>query len=113
DAVGPTGQVTGVDISRPMLTLARKRAGAAVKPVAFVEGDASVFPFATEVDLVFSRFGVMFFDQPARAFENIHRALKPSGRLAFVCWRPPQEHAWVSAPMAAARPFLPQLAPAE
>jgi len=113
DAVGATGQVTGVDISRPMLNLARKRACAAGKAVAFVEADASAFPFATEIDLVFSRFGVMFFDQPARAFENIHRALKPSGRLAFVCWRPPQENAWVSAPMAAARPFLPQTAPAD
>lgn len=113
DAVGSKGQVTGVDISRPMLSLARKRAGALGKTVAFVEADASVFPFATEIDLVFSRFGVMFFDQPAKAFENIHRALKPSGRLAFVCWRAPQDNAWVSAPMAAARPFLPETAPGD
>jgi SAM-dependent methyltransferase len=107
DAVGPTGQVTGVDISKPMLELARRRAAAMNKTVAFIEADASVFPFSTTVDLVFSRFGVIFFDQPAKAFENIHRALKPTGRLAFVCWRTVKENAWVSVPMAAARPLLP------
>jgi SAM-dependent methyltransferase len=107
DAVGPSGQVTGVDISKPMLELARRRAAATGKPVAFVEADASVFPFTTTVDLVFSKFGVMFFDQPAKAFENIHRALKPTGRLAFVCWRAVKDNAWVAVPMSVARPFLP------
>lgn len=113
DAVGPSGQVTGIDISKPMLDLARRRAAAMGKPVAFVEGDASVFPFSTSADLVFSRFGVMFFDAPAKAFENIHRALKPSGRLAFVCWRTPQENRWASEPLMAARPFLPEQPPAD
>ncbi len=106
DSVGAAGQVTGVDISKPMLGLARERTGAR-KNVAFVEADASVFPFTTTIDLIFSRFGVMFFDAPAKAFENIHRALKPTGRIAFVCWRTPQENAWAADPIAAARPFLP------
>jgi SAM-dependent methyltransferase len=113
DSVGTSGQVTGVDISKPMLGLARERAAKAGKNIAFIEADASVFPFTTTIDLVFSRFGVMFFDQPAKAFENIHRALKPTGRLAFVCWRPAQENAWASVPFAAARPLLPETPPAD
>ncbi|HEX2593964.1 MAG TPA: class I SAM-dependent methyltransferase [Rhizomicrobium sp.] len=107
DSVGASGQVTGVDVSKPMLGTARERAAKAGKSVAFVEADASVFPFSTEIDLVFSRFGVMFFDQPAKAFENIHRALKPTGRLAFVCWRAPQQNPWAFEPLVAAKPFLP------
>jgi SAM-dependent methyltransferase len=113
DAVGASGKVVGVDISKPMLGLARERAKASGKPVEFVEADASIYPFMTENDLVFSRFGVMFFDKPSAAFENIHRALKPTGRLAFVCWRAAQENVWASEPIAAARPFLPPQPPAD
>jgi SAM-dependent methyltransferase len=108
DAVGANGKVTAVDVSAPMLGLAKERAKAAGKTIDFIEADASVYNFNTENDLVFSRFGVMFFDKPPAAFANIHTALKPKGRLAFVCWRTPQENAWAVAPMAAARPFLPE-----
>jgi ubiquinone/menaquinone biosynthesis C-methylase UbiE len=113
DAAGPSGKLMGVDISKPMLGLARERAKKAGKPIEFVEADASAYPFKTEFDLVFSRFGVMFFDDPPAAFENIHRALKPTGRLAFVCWRTPPENAWASVPLAAARPFLPPSQPVD
>ena len=53
----------------------------------------------------------MFFDDPAAAFANMRTALKPGGRLAFVCWRTPPENPWASAPLAAARPFLPEQPP--
>jgi len=108
---GPNGRVTGLDISRPMLDLARRRAEQARLKITFVEGDAAVQPFKPDYDLVFSRFGVMFFDNPITAFANIKKALKPGGRLAFVCWRTPPENPWASAPLAAARPFLPDQPP--
>jgi SAM-dependent methyltransferase len=108
DAVGSTGRVFGVDVSQPMLTLARSR-GAGRDNLVFELADASVQAFAPEYDLLFSRFGVMFFDDPIGAFANLHRAVKPGGRLAFICWRTPAENPWASAPLAAARPLLPEL----
>jgi ubiquinone/menaquinone biosynthesis C-methylase UbiE len=106
-AVGPGGSVTGVDISRPMLAAARER-GTGVN---FREGDASVLLFHPTHDLVFSRFGVMFFDDPVAAFANVRKAIAPHGRLAFVCWRNVMENRWASAPMAAARLLLPPQEP--
>ncbi len=107
EAVGPYGAVTGVDISAPMLGVAQARAKAAAARIAFVEVDASTAAFKPEFDLVFSRFGVMFFADPGAAFANIRASLKPGGRLAFVCWRAMPENAWASAPLAAARDLLP------
>lgn len=106
-------KVTGVDISQPMLGLARERAAKAGLAIAFVEADASIHSFAPEFDLIFSRFGVMFFDAPAAAFANMRKALKPGGRIAFVCWRTPPENPWASAPLMAAKPFLPEQPPAD
>lgn len=106
DAVGPSGKVVGMDISQPMLALAKSRAVGRAN-LRFELADASAFPFRSEYDLLFSRFGVMFFDDPIGAFANLHRALKPGGRIAFACWRTPPENLWASAPISAARPFLP------
>jgi SAM-dependent methyltransferase len=53
----------------------------------------------------------MFFDDPPAAFANLRSALKPGGRLGFVCWRTPPENPWASAPLAAAKPFLPEQPP--
>jgi SAM-dependent methyltransferase len=110
DAVGPLGRVIGIDISEPMLALARQR-GQGRANLTFAKADASQAAFKPEHDLLFCRFGMMFFDDPVGAFANLHRALKPSGRLAFACWRTPPENPWASAPIAAARPFLPDVAP--
>jgi SAM-dependent methyltransferase len=107
DAVGADGSVTGVDISRPMLDLAKSRATGRAN-VGFELADASAHVFTQQYDLLFSRFGVMFFDDPIGAFANLHRALKPGGHLAFICWRTPPENPWASAPLAAARPLLPE-----
>jgi len=112
-AVGAQGRVTGVDISRLMLGVARNRpvpAGAAA-PV-FEEADAQTAVLG-RFDAAFSRFGVMFFSDPVAAFRNIHAALKPAGRLAFACWRPFEENVWMRAPMEAALPYLPELPPAD
>jgi len=110
DAVGPQGRVFGIDISRTMLDLARQR-GQGRANLSFAEVDASQGQFQLDYDLLFSRFGVMFFDDPVGAFANLHRALKPGGRLAFACWRTPPENSWASAPIAAAKPFLPEAPP--
>ncbi len=109
-AVGAGGRVMGVDISGPLLGVARGRTGAA-KNIGFVQADAAFHPFQPEYDLVFSRFGVMFFDAPAEAFANIRKALRPGGRLAFVCWRQVPENQWVTLPAAAARDHLPPQPP--
>jgi len=112
DAVGPKGRVTGLDVSREMLGLAKQR-GAGRANLNFVESDASQAAFQPEYDLLFSRFGVMFFDDPAAGFANLRQAARPGGRIAFVCWRTPQENLWASAPMAAAKPFLPDMPPVD
>jgi SAM-dependent methyltransferase len=108
-AVGNEGSVTGVDISEPMLAAARARG----RGVNFRKADAATHLFHATHDLVFSRFGVMFFDDPVRAFANIKKAIKPHGRLAFVCWRDVTENLWASAPFAAAREYLPPQPPAD
>ena len=104
-AVGDKGTVTGVDISVPMLGVARVKAAGA--NTSFVEADAATTAFKPEFDLVFSRFGVMFFADPAKAFANIRTALVPGGRMAFVCWRAMAENVWATAPFAAAQDLLP------
>jgi SAM-dependent methyltransferase len=110
DAVGPHGRVTGLDISREMLGLAKQR-GQGRANLSFVEADASQAAFQPEYDLLFSRFGVMFFDDPVAGFANLRKAAKSGGRIAFACWRTPQENLWASAPMAAAKPLLPDMPP--
>lgn len=96
----------GVDISRPLLEVARARSGGRGE-IRFFEADAQTYPFEpASFDAVFSRFGVMFFADPAAAFANIRRAMKPGGRLAFVCWRAPAENPIMSLPMMAALPHV-------
>jgi len=111
--LAPGGGATGIDISAPMLSVARARAAAQNADVAFLEADASSFAFQPVFDLVFSRFGVMFFADPAAAFANMRNALSPDGRLAFVCWRSAKDNAWATVPMAAAKDHLPPQEPAD
>ena len=106
-AVGPQGHVIGVDISEPLIGAAR---GQKLTNATFVVSDATTYPFEpAQFDLVFSRMGVMFFADPIVAFKNLQRALKPTGRLVFVCWRKPEENPWGSVPMRAAAPHLPPM----
>jgi SAM-dependent methyltransferase len=109
--VGSAGHVTGIDISEPMLEVARRREipQGVIRPE-FLSADAQTAELGEGVfDAVFSRFGVMFFSDPSAAFANLRKALKPDGRLAFVCWRPYAENLWMRAPMEAAQPLLPTM----
>ncbi len=112
--VGANGSVTGFDVSQPMLEVARQRAAAAGAPVRFVNGDVQTHGFPPAgADGAFSRFGVMFFDDPVAAFANVATALRPGGRLAFVCWRGLADNHWMTVPLDAARPHMPPQAPAD
>lgn len=97
DLVGPSGAVTGVDISAPMLEVARARARGRAN-LTFVHGDAAAMELP-RVDRLFSRFGVMFFADPAAAFTHLRGALSPDGRMAFVCWRDLDDNGWAKVPM--------------
>lgn len=99
--VGAQGHVLGVDISAALIGRARALAPVDA-PVRFEVADASSVELPEGAfDIVFSRFGVMFFDDPARAFAHLRQALRPGGRIAFVCWRGATENEWVRLPMAA------------
>jgi ubiquinone/menaquinone biosynthesis C-methylase UbiE len=112
--VGPTGRVLGVDISAPMLARARQLAPPGAR-IDFVLADATIYPFEqASFDLLVSRFGVMFFAEPALSFANLRKALRPSGRLTFACWREPRDNPWLMMPLQAVykhAPKLPQLGP--
>ena len=109
--VAPSGHVLGVDISGPMLERARQSAPKDL-PVDFALADATVYPFdPASFDLLASRFGVMFFADPALSFANMRKALRPSGRLAFACWREPRENPWFMAPLQAVYKHVPKLPP--
>lgn len=109
DAVGSTGRVVGVDVSRSMLAVAEERAGVAgLGNARFVLADASTEAFDERVfDLAFSRFGVMFFDDPVAAFVNVRRSLRSGARLVFVCWRELGANPWFHVPLEAVRPCVP------
>jgi SAM-dependent methyltransferase len=109
DAVGSAGRVVGLDVSLPLLAAARRRSREV--HVSFLHADAQKHAFEQPFDAVYSRFGVMFFDDPVAAFANLRRALRPSGRVAFVCWRAEAENPIMTAPMVAAARHLPPLPP--
>ncbi len=105
------GQVLGVDVSSMLLDIARQGAAPNVR---FVQADAQAHAFEPGAfDAIFSRFGVMFFDDPTAAFANLRTALKPGGSLAFACWRNPKENQWLALPLQATRHLLPPLPPGD
>jgi ubiquinone/menaquinone biosynthesis C-methylase UbiE len=109
ERAGRTGRVTGVDISAPMLARARERAPASL-PLEFVLADATVHAFEPgAADLLLSRFGVMFFADPAASFRNMRRALCAGGRLAFACWRAPASNPWMLLALQEAYKYVPRL----
>ncbi len=101
-------RVVGIDVSGPMLDQARGRASSAGANAQFILADAATHRFAAEFDVLFSRFGVMFFADPVVAFRNLRSALKPDGRVAFLCWQSVKVNPWMAVPMGAARPHLPE-----
>ena len=109
ERVGPAGAVLGLDVSAPMLARARERAPQDL-PVRFERADATVYDFEPNgADLMTSRFGVMFFADPAKSFANLRKALKPGGRLVFACWREPKQNPWLILPLREAGKHAPPL----
>ena len=106
--VGLSGKIVGIDLSRPMLTDAESRAQAAgEEAIRFIQGDAQTHRFAADsFDLLFSRFGVMFFDDPKAAFKNLRTALRPEGRFVFACWRDRSLNPWMTLPAIVAAEYL-------
>lgn len=112
--VGPEGEVLGLDVSAPMLEVARRRAEeAGAEGLEFRQADAQTAALPGGRDAVFSRFGVMFFADPEAAFQNLRRSLRPGGRLGFVCWRPLSENLWMRLPAETAAGLVPPAPPPE
>jgi SAM-dependent methyltransferase len=110
ELAGPSGQVLGVDISPPMLERARERV-AGRPTIALALGDAQAYTFAPGAfDAVYSRFGVMFFDDPRAAFSNLRAAARSNGRLSFVCWQDLAKNPWAARPLEAVMRLLPESA---
>lgn len=112
--LGPEGQALGVDISAPLVAAARARAAAEGLAATFLEADAQTHAFEPQAfDLIISRFGVMFFDQPQAAFQNIRRAARDRAALRFVAWRAPRENPFFTLAGRTAAPFLPPAPPTD
>jgi SAM-dependent methyltransferase len=109
---GPEGRVIGIDISEPMLALARERAARAGVAAQFLRADAQTAQLASaSFDSLISRFGVMFFGEPVAAFANLHRATRAGGALNALAFRGAAENPFMTTAERAAAPFLPELPP--
>ncbi len=105
--VGPDGRVVGVDISEVILRHARSQPDLPAN-LEFRLADAGSEDLGdARFDLVFSRFGVMFFADPVAAFTNLRRSLKPGGRLAFLCWQAAARNPWLAVPTRAIFEIMP------
>ncbi len=104
----------GVDVSAPMLALAKDRGDKLGLPnVQFEQRDVQADELQSDATLAMSRFGVMFFEDPVAAFANIRRQMSDEGRLCFACWKTPRENTWVSLPMSIVRQHIEVEAPAD
>ncbi len=99
-AVGASGRVVGLDVSRPMLGRAQEQLKG-MRQASTLHADASTHRFEPLADLAISRFGVMFFGDPVAAFRNLKASLKQGGKLVFACWRGLNENPWMKVPLAA------------
>lgn len=96
--VGPSGQVIGVDISPPLLEIARRNvAEQDLRNVRLINADASTLTLDSPADAVFSRLGIMFFTDPVAAFANLRRCTRAGGRLGFVSWQSLADNPWFGA----------------
>jgi SAM-dependent methyltransferase len=106
-AVGEAGQVIGLDVSAPLLARARQRAEALGSAAEFIAADAATWAEEQGFDLIMSRFGVMFFADPAAALAHLHALAAPGGRLVFACWQPAARNLWATLPLTVLAPLLP------
>ena len=108
------GEILGVDISEPMLDKAAETAREmSLSNISFEVKDVQVDVMPQNYfDVAFSRFGVMFFEDPFEAFKNIHSSLKEDGLLSFVCWQNASLNPWQSLSIQVIKEFLDLPAPA-
>lgn len=96
--LGAQSKVTGLDISEQLLNLARSAERNEL--IEYVQADAQSFSFDEQgTDIAISRFGVMFFENPVKALENIRSAIKQGGQFRFVCWAPLEVNEFFYAPL--------------
>jgi SAM-dependent methyltransferase len=112
-SLGRQGRCTGVDLSTPLIELARRRAAEMrIENAEFILADAQQQAFPPGgFDAVISRFGVMFFDDPVAAFANLRRAARPDAALACIAWRGTEDNPFMTAAERAAAPLLPEAPP--
>jgi SAM-dependent methyltransferase len=108
-SVGPSGRVIGLDISEPMLERARERSRGLANTTFLLGNAGSLSLHGLGAELVFSRFGVMFFGDPVGAFANLRTSLIPEGRIVFASWRPIHENPWFQVPLHAVYEHVPRL----
>lgn len=108
--LGVRGACTGIDLSEPMIAVARTRAEQQQANARFVAADAQTHTFeGADFDLIVSRFGVMFFDGPVQAFANLRHAARKDARLNFIAWRSAAENPFMTTAERAAASLLPNL----
>lgn len=106
--LGPEGHATGIDLSAPMIEVARQRAADAALPVEFIAADAGQPPLpAASIDHIVSRFGVMFFDNPVQAFTRLRDTTRQGGTLHAVVWRSAADNPFMTTAERAAASLLP------
>ncbi len=109
ERVGPTGEVVGIDCCDAFLDYARRDAAErAVPNVRFVRGDAEIALPQDAFDLVFARFGTMFFANPVAGLRNMRKALRPGGRMVHIVWRDRRDNPWLSMAKDVVLQFLPE-----
>ena len=110
--LGARGRCTGIDISQPMVAVARARAKREGSRANFVCADVQAHAFEPAAfDCLVSRFGVMFFDAPVQAFANLRRAARPGATMHFIAWRSTAENEFMITAERAAAPLLPAVPP--
>ncbi len=112
EVVPPVPRCVGVDISEPLVSVARARAEREHTPAAFICANAQTYAFdPATFDLIVSRFGIMFFDDPVAAFANLRSATREGGELRVIPWRSAAENPFMTTAERAAAPLLPNLPP--
>lgn len=108
--LGAAGRCMGIDISEPMIAAARACAERDESAPSFVCANAQGYPFEPgQFDAIVSRFGVMFFDDPIKAFANLLSASKAGAELRFIAWRGAAENPFMTEAERAAADLLPKL----